>query len=252
MADHGGFNHNQQSLRIVEKLEQRYPSFSGLNLSWEVREGIVKHETVYDRADATGFEPDLRAPLEAQVVNVADETAYTAHDLDDGLRSGLIRPEDLAGLALWEEMLRSTGTAGQPFTEMVRRQVIRRLIGTEVSDVIATTEARLKGAGIATLQDVRRAPGALVCYSDELSAKNRELKTFLYQRLYRHWRVVRMASKAHWYITQLFQAYISQPELLPPDIKERMHEEEPYRVICDYVAGMTDRYALSEYKELYS
>ncbi len=251
MADHGGFNHNQQSLRIVEKLEQRYPDFPGLNLSWEVREGIVKHETVYDRADATGFEPDLRAPLEAQVVNVADETAYTAHDLDDGLRSGLIRPEDLAGIALWEEMLRSTATAGQPFTEMTRRRVIRRLIGTEVSDMVATTEALLKQAGIATLQDVRQAPGSLVCYSDEMAAKNRELKTFLYQRLYRHWRVVRMAAKAHWFITQLFQAYVSQPELLPPDVRGHMQTEEPYRVICDYIAGMTDRFALIEQKKLF-
>ncbi len=251
MADHGGFNHNTQSLRVVEKLERRYPDFPGLNLTWEVREGIIKHETIYDRSDASGYDPDLRPPLEAQVVNAADEAAYTAHDLDDGLRSGMIRPEDLSGIVLWEEILRSTGTAGRPFTELVRRQVIRRLIGTTVTDIIQATERNLREAGIASLEDVRRYPGLLVGHSEEMAAKNRQLKDFLYQHLYRHWRVLRMAAKARWFIEQLFRAYVSNPELLPPSTRARIDEEDLYRVVCDYIAGMTDRYALEEYKKLF-
>ncbi len=251
MAGRGGFNHNTQSLRIVEKLERRYPDFPGLNLCWEVREGIIKHETVYDRSDATGYNPELRPPLEAQVVNAADEAAYTAHDLDDGLRSGMIEPADLSGIALWEEILRSTGVGGGPWNELARRQVIRRLIGREVTDIIAATEQRLQAAGIATLEDVRRHPGMLVGSSPEVAEMNHELKSFLYQHLYRHWRVVRMAAKARWFIQQLFNAYVNQPEILPPEVQARIPEEGLHRAVCDHIAGMTDRYALGEYSKLF-
>lgn len=251
MADHGGFNHNAQSLRIVEKLERRYPDFPGLNLTWEVREGIIKHETLYDRADASAFEPDLRPPLEAQVVNVADETAYTAHDLDDGLRSGMIQFADLEGLALWEELLEQLGMKGRPSSEMDRRRIIRRLIGIQVTDILEETSRRLKEAQIATLDDVRRYPGPLVGFSAEMEEKNRELKAFLFRHLYRHWRVVRMAVKARWFIRRLFQAYTAEPQLLPPDTRARLAEEDLHRVVCDYIAGMTDRYALEEYRKLF-
>ncbi|MGC8873042.1 MAG: deoxyguanosinetriphosphate triphosphohydrolase [Chloroflexia bacterium] len=251
MADHGGFNHNTQSLRIVEKLERRYPDFPGLNLTWEVREGIIKHETLYDRSDASAFEPDLRPPLEAQVVNVADETAYTAHDLDDGLRSGMIHFADLEGIALWEELLEQLGMRMRPATEMDRRRIIRRLIGIQVTDILQETTRRLKEAQISTLEDVRRYPAPLVGFSAEMEEKNRELKAFLFRNLYRHWRVVRMAVKARWFIRQLFQAYTSEPQLLPPDTRARLAEEDLYRVVCDYIAGMTDRYALEEYRKLF-
>jgi dGTPase len=251
MADHGGFNHNAQSLRIVEKLERRYPDFPGLNLTWEVREGIIKHETLYDRADASDFEPDLRPPLEAQLVNVADETAYTAHDLDDGLRSGMIRFGDLHGIALWEELLERLGIEQATGSEMDRRRIIRRLIGMQVTDILEETTRRLKEAQIATLEDVRRYPGPLVGFSAEMEEKNRELKQFLFRHLYRHWRVVRMAVKARWFIRQLFEAYTSEPQLLPPDTRARLAEEELHRVVCDYIAGMTDRYALEEYRKLF-
>jgi dGTPase len=251
MAEHGGFNHNTQSLRIVEKLERRYPDFPGLNLCWEVREGMIKHETVYDRSDATGYDPELRPPLEAQVVNAADEAAYTAHDLDDGLRSGMIGPAGLAGIALWEEMVRSTGVDVRTWDEMARRRVIRRLIGTEVTDILEATERRIQEAGVTSLDDVRRQPGMLVGHSPEMAEKNGALKDFLYQNLYRHWRVVRMATKARLVIEKLFAAYVAQPEILPPDVQARIAEEGLQRAVCDHIAGMTDRYALGEYGKLF-
>lgn len=251
MAEHGGFNHNTQSLRIVEKLERRYPDFPGLNLCWEVREGMIKHETVYDRSDASGYDPEVRPPLEAQVVNVADEAAYTAHDLDDGLRAGMIGPADLAGVALWKEIARSTGVDTAAWDELARRRVIRRLIGTEVTDLIQATARRLQETGIATLEDVRRYPTMLVGHSPAMAEMNGELKSFLYRRLYRHWRVVRMAAKAHRFIQQLFDAYVNQPEILPPDVQARIPEEGRHRAVCDYIAGMTDRYALGEHSKLF-
>lgn len=251
MAEHGGFNHNTQSLRIVEQLERRYPDFPGLNLCWEVREGMIKHETVYDRSDASGYDPELRPPLEAQVVNAADEAAYTAHDLDDGLRSGMIGPAGLAGLALWEELLRSTGVAVGAWDELARRQVIRRLIGMEVTDLLEATERRLAEAGVVSLDDVRGRPDMLVGHSPEMAEMNRALKAFLYENLYRHWRVVRMASKARLVIERLFAAYAAQPEILPPEVQARIPAEGLHRAACDHIAGMTDRYALGEYGKLF-
>ncbi len=251
MTASGGFNHNTQSLRIVEVLEERYPDFPGLNLTWEVREGIIKHETIYDRSDASGYDPDLRPPLEAQIVNVADEAAYTAHDLDDGLRSGLLQPEDLQGLALWEGVLRSLDLAGQPFDAMARYRAVRRLIGLAVGDLVHATAQRLEEAGVGSVKDVRNHPDLLVGHSPEMAAQNRELKGFLYENLYRHWRVMRMQTKAAWFIRQLFQAYTSQPGILPPVVRERIEQDGLQRAVCDYIAGMTDRFALQEYRRLF-
>jgi dGTPase len=250
MKDHGGFNHTEQTLRIVDELERRYPRFPGLNLTWEVREGIVKHETEYDAADTSGFEPGLRPTLEAQVVNIADEIAYNTHDLDDGLRSGLLRPDDLEeeGVTLWRE---ATATIKAPFSEMTRHRIIRYLIDREVTDVIRSTTARLRQAGISSLQDVRNHPAPLVGYTDELAAHNRDLKGFLYRRMYRHYRVVRMAVKARRFLTELFEAYVSEPNQLPADTQSRLENTALHRVVCDYIAGMTDRYALQEHSRLF-
>src|SRR3972149_10927102 len=147
MRDQGGFDHNRQALRIVEEMEQRYPDWPGLNLTYEVREGIVKHETEYDMASADKFEPDKRGLLEAQIANAADEIAYNAHDLDDGLRAGLFWPNDLDGLPLWETVKNSTGWNGKDFDDMWRHRLIRRLIGLEVTDVVTTTSKRLQAGG---------------------------------------------------------------------------------------------------------
>ncbi|NOZ06038.1 MAG: deoxyguanosinetriphosphate triphosphohydrolase [Chloroflexi bacterium] len=250
MSDHGGFNHTEQTLRIVQDLECRYPRFRGLNLTWEVREGIVKHETEYDAADASGFEPELRPSLEAQVVNVSDEIAYNTHDLDDGLRSGLIGPDDLEeeGIILWKE---ATAQIPEPFSEMTRHRIIRYLINREVTDLIQHTEEQLQRAGIASVQDVREYPTLLVRPSPEMQERNQNLKSFLYRRLYRHYRVVRMAVKAERFLSELFGAYIAEPEQLPTETQYRLDETNLYRVVCDYIAGMTDRYALQEYRRLF-
>ena len=251
MSDHGGFDHNRQSLRIVEELEERYPDFRGLNLTWEVREGIIKHKTEYDQGSGLGYEPEKRATLEGQIVNAADEIAYITHDLDDGLRAGLIAPEELAGIALWEEVLDSVGIRGEEFTEMNRHRIIRRLIGLEVTDVIEATNRRLEETGVRSVEEVRALPENVVGFSEEMAAKNRELKDFLMANLYRHYRVMRMAAKAKRFISQLFQAYVSEPRQLPDHIQRRLREDNLYRVVCDYIAGMTDRFALEEYKKLF-
>jgi dGTPase len=252
MADKGGFNHNTQGLRIVEKLEQRYPAFPGLNLTWEVREGIIKHATEYDTPEATEYEPDWRATLEGQIINVADEVAYNTHDLDDGLRSGLIEPHQLRGLALWDESLRGLGIAPeQPLAPLERGRVVRVLIDQEVTDVLHATALRLQEAQPASVDEVRHHPNDLVVFSEALHAKNRELKRFLMKNLYRHWRVVRMAEKAKRLLVALFEAYNSAPQQLPAAVQERISGDNRERIICDYIAGMTDRFALQEHQKMF-
>ncbi|GAB4536781.1 MAG: deoxyguanosinetriphosphate triphosphohydrolase [Anaerolineae bacterium] len=252
MADHGGFDHNHQSLRIVEKLERRFPEFFGLNLSWEVREGIMKHESEYDRGLAFAFDPDRRGTLECQIVNAADEIAYSTADLDDGLRSGLIIPDQLREVALWREVSQELGIkAGPMFSEMDRHRAIRRLVGKEVTDLVQATDEKLKARRIQSIEDVRNLPSNVVTHSEAMQAMNRELKDFLYENLYRHWRVVRMASKAQRFLTQLFQLFVADPRLLPGQTQARLKDEAVHRVICDYMAGMTDRYALQEYQRLF-
>ncbi|HVN54102.1 MAG TPA: deoxyguanosinetriphosphate triphosphohydrolase [Anaerolineaceae bacterium] len=251
MKDYGGFDHNKQSLRIVTFLERRYPDFPGLNLTWEVLEGIVKHETEYDRSDASEFSPDLCGDLEAQITNVADELAYTAHDLDDGLRSGMITTDMLSGLALWEIVVESVGWRGEQLDDLSRHRLIRRLIGIEVNDLVQTTDRNLRENGIRSVLDVQRLSYNVVGFSEDMHRRNRELKDFLYANLYRHYRVVRMQVKAERIISELFNAYKSAPTILPTHFQEQNEERGLERNICDYIAGMTDRYAIEEYQKLF-
>jgi dGTPase len=251
MADYGGFDHNKQSLRIIEKLESRYPEFNGLNLTWEVREGIVKHETEYDVADARLYDPDKRGTLEAQLANPADELAYTAHDLDDGLRSGLIRPEDLEGVAWWARLKESVGWDGTGFNSLWRHRLVRRLVGLLVKDTIRASEQRVAAAGVSSPDEVRAWPEVLVAASDEVATMTRELKHFLYENLYRHPHVMRMQIKAERIITALFDAYITAPSQLPLQEQAKLEERSLHRVVCDYIAGMTDRFALQEYAKMF-
>ena len=252
MASFGGFDHNHQSLRIVEELERRFPDFYGLNLSWEVREGIMKHESEYDRGLAVDYEPDRRGTLECQIVNAADEIAYSTADLDDGLRSGLITPDQLSDLPIWraavEELELDLNTG---FMEMDRHRIIRRLVGNQVTDLITATDEVLHSRTIQSVEDIRSQPANVVTHSQAMQAANRELKDFLYKNLYRHWRVMRMASKAHRFLTQLFQLYTTDTSLLPWQTQARLKDERLERVVCDYIAGMTDRYALQEYQKLF-
>ncbi|MGQ9492957.1 MAG: deoxyguanosinetriphosphate triphosphohydrolase [Anaerolineae bacterium] len=251
MKEYGGFNHTNQSVRIVEKLERRYPDFPGLNLTWEVREGIVKHTTEYDVAGAEEYEPDKRATLEGQLVNAADEIAYTTHDLDDGLRSELLQVSDLRDIQLWRETLQALSIQESPFTEMDRRRVIRYLIDLEVTDVIRTVEQKLEELGIKSPESVRGALYNLVGFSAEMQSRNRQLKDFLFAHLYCHYRVMRMQVKAQHLIRRLFEAYLNEPRQLPLEVQARFAEERPERVVCDYIAGMTDRFAIQEYRKLF-
>jgi len=251
MVDHGGFDHNKQSFRIVTELEKRYPEFPGLNLSWEVLEGIVKHETEYDVSDARDFNPDLHAGLEAQIANVSDELAYTAHDLDDGLRSGLITPDMLEGVELWEILRDNTRWRDQMFTEQHRHQIIRNLIGLEVTNLIQTTEHNLVNHSVRSVEDLQHLSFNVVTVDEELARRNRQLKDFLYANLYRNFRLVRMSVKAERVLTDLFNAYRSSPTILPRHIQEWIPERGLERAICDYLAGMTDRYAVEEHQKLF-
>ncbi len=252
MKDHGGFDHNKQSLRIVTVLERRYPDFPGLNLTWEAREGIVKHESEYDISDASDYNPDLRGNLEAQIANVADELAYTAHDLDDGLRSGMLTPGMLEGMTLWEILLESVGVPRQGrLDDLTRHRLIRRLIGLEVTDLIQTTNARLRDSNVKSVEELQRLPYNVIGFSEDMHRRNRQLKDFLYNKLYRHYRVVRMQVKAEQILSDLFNAFQSEPTMLPGHVQEQIDHFGLERTICDYLAGMTDRFAIEEHEKLF-
>ena len=252
MEGQGGFDHNKQSLRIVTRLEKRYPSWPGLNLTWEVREGIVKHETEYDLADASAYDPDTRGHLEAQIANVADELAYTAHDLDDGLRAELIMPADLTGLELWDLARASIGWRTDTLDHLTRHRLIRRLIGMEVDDLLRATERRLSDAGVKSAAELQRLPHNVVGWSAEMAARNKQLKQCLFENMYRHYRVVRMQVKAEHILSDLFHAYIHEPAQLPKETRQRTEDKgDLYRTVCDYIAGMTDRFALDEHYKLF-
>lgn len=251
MKDHGGFDHNKQSLRIVTKLERRYPDFPGLNLTWEVREGIVKHETEYDISDARDYDPDLRGHLEAQIANVADELAYTAHDLDDGLRSGMITPQMLDGIVLWEILRKHVNWNNGELPELMRHRIIRRLVGLMVSDVVEATEERLRSSGVQSVEALQRLSYNVIGFSEDMHRRHRELKDFLYKNMYRNYRVVRMAVKAERIISDLFAAYTAEPATLPPQTQAQIEERGLERAVCDYIAGMTDRYAIEEHQKIF-
>lgn len=251
MQGHGGFNHNTQSYRVVTELEKRYPDFKGLNLTYETREGMIKHETEYDRSDATDYEPEKRASLEAQIANLADEIAYNAADLDDGLRAGLFSPADLEELELWQEMKEQVGWNGEPFNDLIRREIVRELIGAFVTDVIFTTSQMLEENDIDSPEAVQLFHANVVGYAPEMARKVRQLKDFLYENMYRHYRVMRMQVKAERFISELFEAYVQEPRMLPAKTQERLAVLPTERAVCDYIAGMTDRYALQEWEKLF-
>jgi dGTPase len=251
MRDNGGFDHNKQSFRIVTEMERRYPDFPGLNLSYEVIEGIVKHETEYDISDARDYNPELRGDIEAQIANVADELTYTAHDLDDGLRSGMISAPMLDGMTLWEIVLKSIGWEGGEIDDMARHRIVRRLIGINVNDLIHSTDQRLRESGVRSVDELQRLPYNVVSFSEDMRRRNRELKDFLYANLYRHYRVMRMAVKAEQIIKALFEAYCSETSILPKHVQELIPERGAERTVADYIAGMTDRYAIEEHTKLF-
>jgi dGTPase len=253
MKDHGGFDHNLQGLRVVDELEERYPDFKGLNLTWEVREGIVRHSTSYDKPHFSEEFSSKESPsLETQVVDLADEIAYDSHDLDDGLASGILTEKGLGELVLWNEVMDKIQEAYKELTPQMRRyQAIRFIINASVTDLIRQSEGNLKENNIRSVDDVRKTPHRLIVFSEDMNKKRTALREFLFNNLYQNYRVMRMADKASRFIKDLFVVYLSKPEALPSPYRERARSEDVYRVICDYVAGMTDRYALDEYKKLF-
>jgi len=254
MADHDGFDHQRQTMRIVTELEERYPDYRGLNLTYEVREGLVKHDTDYDISDATGYEPEKAGTLECQIANLADEIAYNTSDLDDGLRSGILDPLEVSNLEIWRAVMAALGV--DPNTRLdsrLRRRAIRRLIGMEITDAITTTAANLSEMDAKSPADIRSAGRNVAAFSPEMLALNRELKTYLLNSFYRHPRLMRMSGKANRLLSALFNSYLEEPLQLPHEIQERIRlgTDSPQRIICDYIAGMTDRFAISEYKKLF-
>lgn len=270
MKNHGGFDHNLQGLRVVDYLEERYPKFRGLNLTWEVREGILKHTTKYDKGGKfkdlniaqcpltyagiglEELEPELPPLLETQVVDIADEIAYDNHDLDDGLNSKLLDLKELQKIELWE---RANTLVKEKYPNLEgkieRIQTIRTIIDLQVTDVIKNSIRLISEMDLKTIDDVRRLSQRIICFSREMEALRQPMREYLFNNLYNHYRVIRMADKAKRFIEDLFNVYINRIEQLPPSAKKRLAWETPYRVVCDYIAGMTDRFALEEYKKLF-
>lgn len=256
MADHGGFEHNLQSLRVVRLLEERYAAFDGLNLTFEAHEGILKHlsRKNAEHLGALGarFIEGRRPSVEAQIANIADEVAYNNHDVDDGLRSGLLTLEMLEETALFKEHLASVrGEYGMLGGRRLVHETIRRMINAQVVDLIATTRLRLQRFAPQSLDEVRHAP-ALVAFSEAMAARTQALKAFLMANLYRHWRVLRMTTKAQRIVGDLFSAFIADDRLLPNQHRGYIGRHgDHHRVVADYIAGMTDRYAIQEHKRLF-
>ena len=255
MQPYGGFEHNLQSLRVVDLLEQRYAPFDGLNLTFETREGILKHCSTANARQlgdvGERFLKNRRPSLEAQIANLADEIAYNNHDVDDGLRSGLIELGQLAEVTIFRkhQQLVLDAFPGISGRRLIH-ETVRRMIDTLVSNLVETSASRIRDYAPASVDAVRTAP-PLITFSDPVREEQLELKRFLHDNLYRHYKVARMASKARRIVTDLFNAFLSEPKLLPPEFHGRADEDKA-RAIADYVAGMTDRYAILEHRRLFA
>lgn len=255
MKDYGGFEHNLQSLRVVDLLEERYADFDGLNLTFETREGILKHCSPQNARtlDEVGkrFLDNTQPSLEAQVANLADEIAYNNHDVDDGLRSGLIELEQLAGVSIFARHLEIVrGRYPRLGSRRLVHETVRRMINTLALDLIRQSQANIAAAAPSDIAGARAAP-PLIAFSPEIRQEQQALKQFLRTHLYRHYQVMRMSSKAKRIISELFAAFMDDPRMLPPQYQEKA-EEDKARAISDYIAGMTDRYAIREHRRLFA
>ena len=268
MAGYGGFDHNVQTFRVVTRLEVRYPTFEGLNLTWETLEGVVKHNgPVSNRLDEPAWaaiaaytrDHDLRlstyASAEAQIGAIADDIAYNNHDVDDGLQAGLFTIGDLLDVPVIGPILRQVRIDWPDLDDrMVRLEAVRRMIGVMIDDVMAETRLRVQEGRIRTPEDVRAAPRALVSLSEPMFEDLARLRAFLFERMYRHWRVNRMRSQARRILAEMFRLFVAEPEVLPPEWGARLigkNEAGRAGVVCDYIAGMTDRFAISEHRRLF-
>ncbi|MEM8986497.1 MAG: deoxyguanosinetriphosphate triphosphohydrolase [Pseudomonadota bacterium] len=269
MAEYGGFDHNAQTLRVLTKLERKYAGFDGLNLTWETLEGVVKHNgpltgpkhgplpaAIAEYAERQDLQLHTFASVEAQVAAIADDIAYNNHDLDDGLRAGLFSLADLKEVPIAADALLAARLAfPDAEDERLVQEVVRRLIGDMVADVAAETRSRLAAAAPGSADDVRALDAPVVAFSAAMQDKERALRTFLAKNMYRHYKVNRMMSQARRVVLELFDLFLSEPETLPQEWRakcEGAEDAKVARVICDYIAGMTDRYALNEHKKLFT
>ncbi len=272
MQDWGGFDHNVQTFRVVTKLEERYPAFDGLNLSWETVEGVVKHNgPVSHKLDEPSWQAiadytragegwDLRldsfASLEAQAAAIADDIAYNNHDVDDGVQAGLFSLSDLGDVPLIGPELHGARRDWPDADDrMIRIEAVRRMIGVMVEDVLTESERRIAEDGVRSVEDVRRAKRTLVQFSDPMMADLGMLRAFLFERMYRHYRVNRSRSQARRILGEMFQLFMAEPEVLPPEWSVKAMTEDSRkraRAVCDYIAGMTDQYAIEEHRKLFS
>ncbi len=251
MIEYGGFNHNHQSYRVVTELENRYPKWQGLNLTYETLEGIAKHETEYDISELAGISKETGASLEAQIANIADELAYNAHDLDDGLQAGLITVEQLQSLEIWQIVVDRIQWQDTILDEITRHHIVRELVGLQVDDVLTQSVKNLQELTPETPQDIQNHTKPLVAHSNKQQEMNRQLKDFLYQNMYRHFRIVRMQERAEHFVSALFSSYVKQPMQLPDHYRAKLDKEATHRVIADYIASLTDRSALREYRTFF-
>jgi dGTPase len=254
MEPYGGFDHNAQSLRTVDWIEVRYPDFRGLNLSFEVREGIVKHSHFHDRPAALEFDPSTYPCIEAQIVDLADEIAYLAHDVDDGLKAGMLTVEELDQSSLYREAAGAARQAHPQSDARIRRyQTVIRMIDAMSTDLMTNLAAEIERAGVTSVDGARRAGRALTEFSPAMAPRVEELKQFMRDKLYHHYRVSRMTEKAGRVLVRLFETYMAEPRQMPPHVLARSERggEPMARVVADYIAGMTDRFALDEYRKLF-
>ncbi|MGD0813858.1 MAG: deoxyguanosinetriphosphate triphosphohydrolase [Verrucomicrobiota bacterium] len=253
MREHGGFEHNRQSLRIVEELEEKYPGFRGLNLSWEVREGLIKHQTNYDQpGPRKGF--SAKSPsLEAQIANLADELIYSSHDLDDGLDAGLLSEKKLmTDVRLFAGACRSVRQEhGELPAETRRYFIIRCMIDLQVRDVVETSEAAILASGVKTADDVRKQPRPLVSHSRKRRGLNSELRAYLYKNLYFNPGVMEPNRRAGEMLSELFRYFVQHPREIGASSRKRARKTGWHRAICDYISGMTDRYTILEHQRLF-
>ncbi|MDP8259677.1 MAG: deoxyguanosinetriphosphate triphosphohydrolase [Candidatus Gygaella obscura] len=255
--ENGGFNHNCQSLKVVDEMEQRYPDFKGLNLTWETREGIIRHTSTYDKQGKhKEFCIFPNASLETQVVDIADEIAYDNHDIDDGLTAGLLQEKELKKIELWNEIHVKVENKYPGIKKDIRKfQIIKEMINTQVTDIIDTSKAMLEEIKPDCVDDVRKYKQKFITFSKLIQQKRVPLREFLKKSLYEHYRVVRMSTKAKRFIEELFNEYLQNPKQLPVEYQAKISDLNNKKMLksllCDYIAGMTDRYALDEHKKLF-
>jgi dGTPase len=252
MIHHGGFEHNAQSLRIVEYLEHPYPAFRGLNLTYEVRESLAKHCTIFDHPGIHPLADGTQAPLEGQIANLADRVAYDCHDLEDAIGAGLLEEADFKEVDLWIEAERPVRAADPDLPlAAIRRPILDRLEALLLDDIVAESRRRISSIALSSVDDVRGLAQPLVSFSPEMRPRVDQLESFLSEKVYRHSRLIRMDDKAGRLIEQLFDVYLAEPKLLPQRFSLRVAEQGLHRVLCDYIAGMTDRFCQEEYRRLF-